>query len=480
MIRGKAVTKTYLDRVLFNKADFVIGNRKKIGLVGRNGCGKTTLLKLIIGEEELTSGVIEKESEVTAYIPQEITYPDKLVGEYLEEKLGSKWEFYKVEQLVAKLKFENFDPYQELKTLSEGQKMKVKLIEVLLQEPTTLLIDEPTNHLDIQGIMWFEEYIKAFPISVLMISHDRSFLNHTVDEIWEIEKASLYKFVGNFDNYKEEKLKLIGKWDDEYKLFVKKKASLDHLLENARKIKDSKKRGDAVQAAKKRIEREVQENKKEKYKVTTIKSLSFKTEVRAGKLMARCLNASKNYGEKQILKSINFELRGNEKIWLLGPNGAGKTTLLKMIMGEEPPSGGLAEIGINVKVGYFSQKQTELDFKESLLEFFVKETNCYFGEAYGKLNRFLFDKEAVQKRIWQLSPGERSRYKLAIFANKNYDLLIMDEPDNHLDIETKEVLENSLRDYKGGLLLVSHDRYFVERIGIEKALNLDDGGLTIL
>jgi len=480
MIRGSGVTKAFADTILLDKVDFLIGEGKKIGLVGRNGCGKTTLMKMIVGEEEVTAGFIDREGGKIAYIPQEFTFPDTAVGDYLESKLINGWDFYKVDQFAVKLNFEEFDPKQRLLTLSEGQKMKVKLIETLLADPSTILIDEPTNHLDIEGIMWFEDYVKNLSISVLMISHDRSFLNHTVDEIWEIEKLKLYRYVGDYDNYKEEKLKLIHRWDTEYKLFLKKKSHLDKLLENARKIKDAKKRGNAVHAAKRRIEREVENDKKEKYTVNKVDTITFDTTVRSGKLMLRCTNLSKSFDVGEVLKNINFELRGNDKIWLFGPNGAGKSTLIKTLIGEEMPTQGVAELGNNIELGYFSQVQTQLDFKETLLENFIRETGCYFGNAYGKLNKFLFNKEAVQKRIWQLSPGERSRFKLAVFANKNYDLLIMDEPDNHLDIETKEVLEESLRDYRGALLLVSHDRYFIESIGIEKMYNLREGAISYL
>ncbi|MEK7595029.1 MAG: ABC-F family ATP-binding cassette domain-containing protein [Patescibacteria group bacterium] len=481
MITTKALTKKYLDRVILDKVDFKIGNGTKIAVVGRNGCGKTTFFKMIMGEEEITEGYIEKENEVLAYIPQEFSFSNNtLVGEYLELKLNESWEFYKIEQLVDKVKFHNFDPYQELATLSEGQKMKVKLIEVMLTDPTILLIDEPTNHLDIEGIMWFEEYIKHLPITVVLISHDRSFLNHVVDEIWEIEKHKLFRFVGDYDTYKEEKLKKINKWDEEYVRFLKKKAQLEKLLENARKIK-GKKRGNAVSAAKKRIEREVEgENKKEKYVVKRLKGLSFKTEVGEGKLMTRFEDVSKNYGGRGVFEKLNFELRSGEKVWLFGPNGGGKSTLVKIIVGEEAQSAGKVRIGENITTGYFSQVQTNLDFEDNLFDYFVKETGVYFGDAYGQLAKFLFDKEAVKKRIWQLSPGERARFKLAIFANKKYDFLILDEPDNHLDIDTKEVLEKSLREFGGTLLLVSHDRYFVESIGVKKMLNLKEGVLTYL
>lgn len=480
VITAKNVTKTYGDRTILDQIDFKIGGNRKIGLVGRNGCGKSTLFKVVTKLEELTDGAIETIGEVIGYIPQEFDFPDELVGEYFEKQLESKWDFYKIDDLVSKIKFDNFDPYQKISTMSEGQKMKVKLIEMLLKDPTTLFIDEPTNHLDIEGIVWFENYIKHLPVNVVMISHDREFLNNTVDEIWEIENAKLLRFVGNYDNYKTEKLKLINKWNEEYILFLKKKAQLEKLLENVHKISDGKRRGRAVNAAKKRIDREVVQNKKEKYESKKMKTVNFETEISTGKLVIKFTNVTKAYVKnKNVFEDMNFEIRGKEKVWLFGPNGAGKSTIVKMIMGIEPCISGEVKIGNNVSVGYFSQTQALLDSDKNLLDEFCAKTGCFFGEAYGHLNKFLFNREEVRKRIWQLSPGERARFAFAIFAYENYDLLILDEPDNHLDIETKEVIEESLRNFNGTLLLVSHDRYFVESVGVDKILNLRAGELEV-
>ena len=191
--------------------------------------------------------------------------------------------------------------------------------------------------------------------------------------------------------------------------------------------------------------------------------------------MIRFEDISKSYGKKEVFNNLNFELRGKEKIWLYGPNGAGKSTIVKIIMGIEQPSSGILKLGENIRVGYFSQVQTNLTSENTLLEEFIEKTGIYFGEAFGYLNKFLFDKKSVQKRVWQLSPGEKARFAFAIFACKDYDLLVLDEPDNHLDIETKEVIEKSLNESKGTLLLISHDRYFVEMMGVDKVLNLSEG-----
>lgn len=478
MITAKDLSKNYSGKDILVGVDLKIGNGRKVGLVGKNGCGKSTLFKILNGVEEPTTGNIEIQDEIFGYIPQEFNFPDELVGVYLESKLEASWDSYKIDNLIDQLHFRNYDPYQKISTLSEGQKMKVKLIEIMLSDPTTLFIDEPTNHLDIEGIEWFEKYVKALPITVVMISHDRSFLNNTVDEILEIDQCKVYRFVGDYDNYKLEKMRLIEKWDQEYTLFLKKKAQLETLLENVHKIKDGKKRGRAINSVKKRIDREINADPKEKYTSKTIKELEFDTEVHSGKLMLRFENVTKKYGEKLVFEDLDFEVRGKEKVWLFGPNGAGKTTIIKMIMGEEPVTKGNIRLGSNIKVGYYSQVQTELNMENRVFEEFCAQTRCHDAKAYGYLKKFLFEKDNLKKKVGQLSPGERARFAFSIFAYRDYDLLILDEPDNHLDIETKEVLEKSLAEFNGTIFLVSHDRYFVEEIGVNKVLNLAEGTLT--
>lgn len=480
MIIGTNISKSFTGSPIFENVDFKLGNRRKVALVGKNGCGKSTLLKIIAGELSSDTGSIKTENESIGYISQEFNFPSEkeLVGEYLEKLLDNSWDFYRVEKLVADLEFHNFDPYQEIGVLSEGQKMKLKVLEILLGDPAFLLIDEPTNHLDIEGIMWFEKYIKNLNKSVLMVSHDRQFLNNTVDEIWEIDNKKLFRFVGDYDYYKEEKLKLIDKWDEEYVRFVKRKAQLETLIESARKIRDGKKRGSAVSSAKKRMEREIIGAKKEKYVDKKMREINFDTGITHSKLMVRFDSVTKAFAEIKVFDNLTFEIRGGEKVWLFGPNGAGKSTIVNLIKGDDIPTNGDIRVGENLKIGYFAQKQTHLDYAKNLLELFIEDTGCYYGDAFAKLRKFMFEREDLQKSVGDLSPGQRARYAFAIFAAKDYDMLILDEPDNHLDIDTKEVLENSLREYKGTLLLVSHDRFFVERVGVAKILNLREGVLS--
>ena len=238
MIIGNKITKGFRGELVFEDVSFKLGNGKKIGLVGANGCGKSTLFKIMLGLEQTDEGTLHNHGTEIGYIPQEFNFPDVTVSKYLGKFLEHDWEEYKIDMLVSKLSYGNYDPDQKIDTLSEGQKMKLKMIEILLGEPDTLLIDEPTNHLDIEGIAWFETYIKNAKETIAMISHDRQFLNNVVDEVWEIEKDHLTRFVGNYDDYRAGKFALIEKQDKEYKLFLQKKASLERLLQNARRKSD--------------------------------------------------------------------------------------------------------------------------------------------------------------------------------------------------------------------------------------------------
>ncbi len=478
MIIGNKLTKSYVGKLVFEDVSFKLGNGKKVGLVGANGCGKSTLFKIIMGLEEVDSGTLHNHGNEIGYIPQEFDFPNTTVIEYLIKFLEHDWEEYKIDMLVSKLSFKNYDSRQKIDTLSEGQKMKLKMIEILLGEPDILLIDEPTNHLDIEGIQWFENYIKNAKETVALISHDRQFLNNVVDEIWEIEKEHLLRFVGNYDDYREGKFNLIEKQDKEYKIFLQKKASLNRLLQNARRKSDGKARGRAVRAAKKRIVRETEgENEKTKYTKESMKSVKFQTDVTHRKLMLGIKDVTKKYGKNVVFEDLTFTILGGEKVWLFGPNGAGKTTIIKLIMGEEEANRGTVKFGENIKVGYFAQKQTYLDYENNLLDHYLEDTGCAYGTAFGDLSKFLFKKDDLKKKVKNLSPGQRARFAFAIFAHNDYDFLILDEPTNHLDIETKEIIEESLSNFKGTVLLVSHDRFFVERVGITKLLNLKRGKL---
>ena len=475
MIIGTGIHKQFIGTPILENISFKLGNNKKIALVGKNGCGKSTLFKIIAGELPYDSGTVETTSETLAYIPQEFNFPNITVKEFLDSCLENEWETYKIDIVKEQLGFTNYSDNQLIATLSEGQKMKLKLTQVMLLDPSVLLIDEPTNHLDIDGILWFEEYIKNLDKTVLMISHDRQFLNNTVSEVWEIENHRLTVFVGDYDHYKEEKSKLIGKWNEEFVLFEKKKAKLQALYDRFAGTY-------GVKAVKSRIAREIEgTNEKLPYVSKKIKEIDFKPGITHAKRMVQFKKMTKTYdGERFIFNDFDFELRGGEKVWLFGPNGAGKSTLVRMILGLESPTSGEVINGENLSIGYFAQKQNQLKYDKSLLDNFLELTHCEYSEVYGALRRFSFDGDELKLRVKDLSPGQRARFAFAIFTYHNYDMLILDEPDNHLDIETKEVIEQSLRDYKGTLFLISHDRYFVESILPTSILYLKNGQISQL
>ncbi|MFC1722261.1 ABC-F family ATP-binding cassette domain-containing protein [Patescibacteria group bacterium] len=475
MIIAKNIMKSYSGTPVLDGINLKLGNNNKVALVGRNGCGKSTLIKILAGELISDEGSVTKDGERIAYIPQEFEFPNVMLGEYLEGLLLDTWDFYKVEKLLNDLEFKNYDEYQLISTLSDGQKMKVKVLEALLEDPTTLLIDEPTNHLDIEGILWFENYIEKLSKTVLMISHDREFLNHTVKEIWEIDNKKLISFAGNYDFYKEEKLKLIDKWDDEYTRFIKRKNQLEELLIRARRMKISRKGG--TSQVKSRIKREVENKKVEKHIEKNIKKIDFGKGVSHPKLMVKLEKVEKRYDQNIVFNDLNLEIRGGEKIWLFGPNGSGKTTLVKLLVGLEKISKGGLRLGKSISIGYFAQNQAILEQEKKIITYFMDETGCSYEQVFGELRNYLFEKDDLKKRIKSLSPGQRARFAFAVFAYKKYDMLILDEPGNHLDISTKEVLEESLKKSKGTLLLISHDRYFIEKVGVTKVLNLKDGVL---
>jgi ATP-binding cassette subfamily F protein 3 len=475
MIIGTGIHKQFIGSPILENVSFKLGNNKKIALVGKNGCGKSTLFKIIAGILPYDSGTVITTSETLAYIPQELDFPNITVKEFLESCLENQWESYKIEIITDQLGFNNYSENQLISTLSEGQKMKLKLTQVMLLDPSVILIDEPTNHLDIDGILWFEDYIKNLNKTVLMISHDRQFLNNTVSEVWEIENHKLSVFVGDYDHYKEEKAKLIGKWSEEYVLFEKKKAKLKALYDRFAGTY-------GVKAVKSRIAREIEgTNEKLPYVSRKIKEIDFKPGITHAKRMVQFKKMTKTYdGERFIFKDFDFELRGGEKVWLFGPNGAGKSTLVKMILGLESPTSGEVINGENLSIGYFAQKQNQLKYDKSLLDNFLELTHCEYSEVYGALRRFSFDGDELKMRVKDLSPGQRARFAFAIFTYHKYDMLILDEPDNHLDIETKEVIEQSLREYKGTLFLISHDRYFVESILPTSILYLKNGQISQL
>lgn len=480
MLSFKRVYKEIPSGPLLEDINFTLGNKEKVGLIGQNGCGKSTLFRIITGEESYDGGQVVVQNETIAYLPQLFDFPSDISVRAYGQQVAAhtNTDYYLFEKNMSRFDFDDVNLDTDVGKLSSGQKMKVKIAELLLQQPTVLILDEPTNHLDIDGILWMEQFISNFEGIVFMVSHDRSFLDNTVDQIFEVDEKKLHVFVGGYTDYIMQKEHWVEERHKEYKRQEQKRQQLERLIENARKLKGGKQRGRAVRSAKKRMEREVVRHEKAQYRRDTVTGVDFRGITHTGKLMLRLQNISQAYGTHQVLDRIDFEMRGKERVWLFGPNGVGKSTLLNSITGTAAPSSGTVEIGPSVRWGYFRQNQEHLPFDATVKEFFIKHTTVTENRLPGVLKKYLFPVDYFSRRIGSLSPGERARLAFAVFAQQELDLLFLDEPTNHLDIWTKEAIETSLQQYQGALLLVSHDRYFVEQVGVDKVVTLAEGKLV--
>lgn len=475
MIRANGISKTYTEP-LFSDLSFTIGKNTKIGLVGLNGCGKTTIFKLLSRQELPDSGGIEVSAEEKiGYLPQEFDFgPHKTITDFFKSFLKDYYaELWKVQVSAGKMGLD-LEAVQEIHKLSEGNKMKLYLTKILYEEPTLLLMDEPTNHLDITGILWCEEFVSSFNGACLIISHDRQFLNNTIERVFEIDKKQLNIFEGNYDDYLIQKQAEIEKQNEQFFRQQKKQAQLEQLIVNSRRITDGKRRGKAVQAAKKRLEREVVQAKVDKYVKEEIKDIDFKGAVHNRKRIINVESLDFSYPgtNTKIFNNTDFAMFGSERIWFYGANGSGKSTFVKLLVGELEAKSGKVELGNNLTWEYFSQNQSHLPLDQTIQEFIYANTSMGLGELYGFLESFLFTRNMLNIRLKALSPGQRARLNFAVFSRKESQLLILDEPTNHLDIQTKEIIQSSLQEYDGAIFLISHDRYFAERVATDRKVTI--------
>jgi ATP-binding cassette subfamily F protein 3 len=482
--------KIEYSQLLFENVSFTLGNNERVALVGLNGCGKSTLLKIITGLEQPDTGSVNTVNEKIGYLPQEFNFnKNLLVGEYLESLVDNHFaDMWKVNVILGKLNMkliniENevqgtdlqpLDFYAMFDQISEGQKLKLYLCKLMIDEATVLLLDEPTNHLDIDGINWLEKFLRGFDGIIIVISHDRLFLNNLIDKVYEIDENQLNIFEGDYDSYKEQKASWIEKRNQEFVLQEKKREKLEEKLELVRKLSDGKKRGAAVKAVKTRIKREVEENEKGRYSTKKLRNLNIEGAVHSKKTMIKIENLDFGYADKTVIKNSNLSLYGQDKAWFYGPNGVGKSTLIKLITGNLSPDKGSVKIGVNVNWAYFSQDQSHLPTDMTVRDYIMRYGKVDFHRSFGVLEKFLFPKELQNSTLGTLSPGQRARLSFAVFTMQENELLILDEPTNHLDIETKETIEESLYNYNGTILLISHDRYFVDQIGINRRFTIVD------
>ncbi len=507
MVSINNIKLSFSGKILLNDISFVINKKDRIGLTGKNGAGKSTLMKIITGSQEVDSGTISCPSELKiGYLPQQMTYPigktvfeetlstfseinnienqiqsvgnqlaqrnDYHSDEYLKliEQLNRYEEQFNflgghsihgnIEKTLKGLGFEQEDFKRDVSEFSGGWRMRIELAKILLQKPALLLLDEPTNHLDIESIEWLEQVLMNYPGAVMLISHDRTFLDNITKRTIEISLGKIYDYKVPYSKYEILHKERIEQQTAAYENQQKKIKDTEQFIERFR-AKATK--AVQVQSRIKQLE------KIERIEIdkTDISDLHFKfpPAPHSGELTLDIENLTKKYDEKLILKNLNLTIERGQKIAFVGKNGAGKSTLIKVITGETDFSGKLKS-GHMVKIGYYAQNQEkELDESKTVFETL---DDIARGDVRiklrGILGNFLFSDDDIEKKVAVLSGGERSRLALAKLMLEPYNFLILDEPTNHLDIHSKDVLKQALLQYDGTLIVVSHDRYFLDSL----------------
>ena len=478
MITIKKLTKSILGEPLFEDVSFVLHKGDKVGLVGPNGCGKSTMMNIILGQVEADSGNVEIVGDTIGYLPQKISFEETdTIKTFLsaDDQVGRP--------VLEKVGLDKIPDDFSVSKLSGGQKTRLALAKVLLINPSVLFLDEPTNHLDAKGLEWLEKIIDEFKGIVLIISHDRKLLDNSMNKILEIDPMN-HRFVeykGGYSDFVTEKEKFLSKQESEYKQQQKEKKRMERWLvlkKQEASVHADPAKGKQIRAMEKRLEREIysKEISRPKYN-NEIKGMHLSGNTPSPKLIARCDGVGKNLDGKWVLWDVSFEVRGEERVLLSGDNGSGKTTLLKIVCGYASPDKGKAKIGEKVRIGYFAQEHEGLDPKKTVMEEFSGVENALYTakDPRAILGSFLFKGEDVFKKVSDLSLGERVRLIFAKLTNQENEFLVLDEPTNHLDIDSREVIEKALVEYKGAILAVSHDRYFIEKIKFDRVLKISNG-----
>ena len=469
IINIEHISKIYGEKTIYEDASFGIQQGDKIGIVGINGTGKSTLLRMIAGEETPDEGQIIRQNGLKiAYIPQNPVFPEgEDIRSYaLSERNGEDWQ---VESNLTELGITDLD--QEIAHLSGGQKRKVVLAKTLAGDFDVLLLDEPTNHLDGEMITWLEEYLRGYRGTILMVTHDRYFLDRVTNRILEISRGKMYGYDADYSGFLELKA---AREEMELASERKRQSILRMELEWA-------KRGCRARSTKQRarLERlEALKNGKASAQDQTVELGSVET--RMGKKTIELHHVSKRYGDKKILEDYSYIVLKNQRLGIIGPNGCGKSTVMKLIAGLEEPDSGKIEIGETVRIGYFAQEEQHMDDGQRVIDY-VKDIAEYITTTDGKisasslLERFLFTPDMQYAPIGKLSGGEKRRlYLLGVLA-ENANVLLLDEPGNNLDIPTLTILEDYLNSFSGIVIAVSHDRYFLDNIA-DRILELGGEG----
>lgn len=458
IINIEHISKIYGDKVIFEDASFGVHQGDKIGIIGINGTGKSTLLKMVAQAEEPDAGqIIRQNSLKIAYLPQNPEFPQNAtVHSYAME--GNPDTDWLVQSNLNQLGITEDDTL--LEHLSGGQRRKVAMAKILASEFDVLLLDEPTNHLDQQMITWLEEYLKGFRGTVLMVTHDRYFMDKVTNKILEISHGKIYSYESNYSGFLERKAE---REEMELASERKRQSILRMELEWA-------KRGCRARSTKQRARLERLEALKNGKAPVQDQSVELDSvETRMGKKTVELHHVSKHYGDKKIIDDFSYILLKNQKLGIIGPNGCGKSTLMKMMAGLIQPDEGSVEVGETIKIGYFAQEEQEMDDNQRVIDY-VKDIAEYITTRDGKisasqmLERFLFTPDMQYAPIGKLSGGEKRRLYLLGVLSSEINLLLLDEPGNNLDIPTLTILEDYLNSFPGIVVTVSHDRYFLDNV----------------
>ncbi|MGO3418097.1 MAG: ABC-F family ATP-binding cassette domain-containing protein [Pseudolactococcus laudensis] len=515
LLQGNNISRTFGADVLFEKINFTIQDNSRVSLVGRNGAGKSTLLKIIADVETPSSGEISKTKNLTmSYLAQEANFSsertiyDEMLSVFevqisqekqlrqMEAQMGelsgadlsslmtrydSLTETFRqnkgftyesdIKNVLNGFKFDETFWAQSVASLSGGQKTRLALAKILLENPAFLILDEPTNHLDIETLLWLENYLKNYRGAILIVSHDRYFLDKVTTETLELSRGKLEKYVGNYSKYIELKAEKLATQAKQYDKQQKEIANLEDFVNRNLARASTTKRAQSRRKKLEKMERLNQPLANEKSAHFT-----FSPAIESGNVVLTVENGAVGYDKEVLSSPINLDERKYDSIAIVGPNGIGKSTLIKSIVGKIPLIEGTVKLGANVAMGYYDQEQRDLTPSNTVLEELWKDHSLVPEvEIRNRLGAFLFSGDDVQKAVGMLSGGEKARLLLAKLSMQNDNFLVLDEPTNHLDIDSREVLENALIDFDGTLLFVSHDRYFINRVA-DKVLEISAEG----
>lgn len=518
ILQANKIERSFAGEVLFDNINLQVDERDRIALVGKNGAGKSTLLKILVGEEEPTSGEINKKKDISlSYQAQDSRFEsentiydemlhvfndlrrterqlrqmelemgeksgedlDKLMSDYdrLSENFRQAGGFTYEADIRAILNGFKFDEsmwQMKIAELSGGQNTRLALAKMLLEKPNLLVLDEPTNHLDIETIAWLENYLVNYSGALIIVSHDRYFLDKVATITLDLTKHSLDRYVGNYSRFVELKEQKLATEAKNYEKQQKEIAALEDFVNRNLVRASTTKR---AQSRRKQLEKMERLDKPEAGKKAA--NMTFQSEKTSGNVVLTVENTAIGYDGEVLSQPINLDLRKMNAVAIVGPNGIGKSTFIKSIVDQIPFIKGEKRFGANVEVGYYDQTQSKLTPSNTVLDELWNDFKLTPEvEIRNRLGAFLFSGDDVKKSVGMLSGGEKARLLLAKLSMENNNFLILDEPTNHLDIDSKEVLENALIDFDGTLLFVSHDRYFINRVATH-VLELSENGSTL-